>query len=441
MPTALPNLSTLRRNSRFNPLRSLTAQSLTIALEGFEAGDLRNAALMWDAMCKRDDTISSVKAKREKSVSNRDWQILTSDDTPDAEKHKTVLEEFWNNITAVNAYDRNERGGVARLVRQMMEAASFRYAAHHIVWKPSRGKLTAEFEYVPLWFFENHTGELRFIQDGLGYEGTAMDAAEWVVTCGDGVMIAGSIAYFAKRLSLTDWLTFSEKFGMPGVLGRTNQGKDTDAGAAMASAVESFSNDWAAVIYGDDGTVKDPIQLITASGSSSTLPFPELIERLDRKLAALYRGADLSSMSAGQGAGDGASLQGDESDILEADDARMVSESIQRIERQVIEWHFGRGVQPLAYFQIILPQREDMKLKLDAVKQLHAMNVPLGIADLRETFGIATPASGEETTQPPPAKQQPAAGNPEPGTAPPDVVQTNAHAWELALTDFIASHA
>ncbi|WP_075088572.1 phage portal protein family protein [Verrucomicrobium spinosum] len=63
--------------------------------------------------------------------------------------------------------------------------------------------------------------------------------------------------------------------------------------------MESFGNDWSAVIYGDDGSGK--IELVEAKANNSTLPFPSLIERADRKIAALYRGADLSTMSAGSG--------------------------------------------------------------------------------------------------------------------------------------------
>lgn len=393
MPDILPNLESTRRRSRLAPLRSLTAQRLVSALDAFEAGDLREAAILWTAMAQRDDMISAVKAKREKAVANRDWQILTSEETPAATAHKERLEWFWNNVTAVNAFDRNEKGGVARLIRQMMEATSFAYAAHHIQWSPTGEGLTATFEYVPLWFFENRSGELRFIKDGMAYTGEDLAPGEWMVTCGDGVMKAASLCYFGKREGLTDWLIYNSKFGIPGVLGRTNQGEDTDGGRAMADAVAAFSNDWEAVIYGDDSSGK--IEIVSAGGGNS-LPFPELIDRVDRRIAALYRGADLSTSSAGAGSGQGASIQGGESDLIESDDARMISETLQGVERRVIEYYFGAGVKPLAYFQVILPEAQDLKMKMDAVKLLHELKVPLSVPDLRETFGVAEPGDGEQ---------------------------------------------
>lgn len=386
--------STHHRRLRFNPLRSLTGQSLATALDGFEAGDLRAAALLWQSMWGRDDILSVVKPKREKAVSRRDWTVLTSDDSGAAKAHAKTLTDFWNGITAVNAYDRNERGGMSRLIRQMMESASYKYAAHHIAWKPMAGKLTATFEYVPLWFFENRTGELRFVSDGMGYAGVEMPRNEWMVTVGDGLMIAASIGYFAKRSALADWITFSQDFGQPKVVGRTGQSADSPGGEAMADAVAQFGNDWRTVIFGDDGSGK--IELLTVNGSASLLPMPALIERVDRRMTALYRGADLSTMSSSQGQGTGASVQEGETDIIEFDDALTISETLNEVERQVIAWHYGANVTPRAYIRLLVPQREDMKLLLESINTLVRLGAPFAVSEVLERFGWSQPKAGVE---------------------------------------------
>src|SRR6185295_17625048 len=99
-------------------------------------------------------------------------------------------------------------------------------------------------------------------------------------------------------------------------------------------------------------------ELIEAKANASTLPFPALIERADRKIAALFRGADLSSMSSNSGEGTGASLQKDEEEILDRDDASIISETLNEVERIVIAWHFGAGTEPLAGIKIIVPKAE-----------------------------------------------------------------------------------
>jgi phage gp29-like protein len=90
------------------------------------------------------------------------------------------------------------------------------------------------------------------------------------------------------------------------------------------------------------------------------MPMPAVIERVDRRMAALYRGADLSSMSSGPaGEGTGASLQEKETDILRRDDAETIAETLEEISRLVIEWYFGNGVEPLARVELVVPVSED----------------------------------------------------------------------------------
>ena len=70
--------------------------------------------------------------------------------------------------------EQDVRGGFRLLVEQMMGAQGDRYACHEIVWQPTidaitgEPRLTAEFNFVPPWFFEATTGRLRFIQHYFG---------------------------------------------------------------------------------------------------------------------------------------------------------------------------------------------------------------------------------------------------------------------------------
>jgi phage gp29-like protein len=384
------------RQQKYNPMRTLKPATLTRALEAFAIGYLREGAILFEEIADRDDTLKSVKPKREKEVSQLDKQVVALPGSgPAGDEQREVLEDFWNNVRATNAYDRNERGGFRRLVKQMMSAVSYRYAPHHIVWRPSNGNLYATFEFVPLWLFENRTGSLRYLRDPFSQEGDVLDPSEWMVTYGDGLMIACSIGFLAKRSAFNDWLIFSEKFSVPGVLGRTSSGKDTPEGQAMRAAVESFGHDWTGVIYGDDGTHDKPIEIIQAAGNPSGMPMPAVVERVDRKFAALYRGADLSTMSAGGGEGTGASLQGDEKKILLADDAETINETLADISRIVLEWHYGRGVRILAKVQLMVPSDEDEKFYLESVKVVKEMGVRISKDAVLERLGIQEADDGE----------------------------------------------
>jgi hypothetical protein len=290
----------------------------------------------------------------------------------------------------VNAYDRNQKGGFRRIVKQMMTAVSFRYAAHHLVWHVKNGKLRATFEFIPLWLFENRTGTLRYLESPWAQESKLLEDGEWMVTTGDGLMIACSIGWSAKRNAFNDWLIFSDKFSVLGTLGRTSAAKDSDEGRAMHEAVKSFGHDWVGVIYGDDGTHDKPIEIIQASGNPSGMPMPAVVERVDRKFAALYRGADLSTMSAGSGEGSGASLQEKEGDILLADDAETINETLEEVSRRVIEWHFGHGIKPLARVELIVPKREDTATLVSDAVLLADRGAKVSIAALMDRVSLQT---------------------------------------------------
>lgn len=381
----------LLRQNKHNPLPHLTPQMLARVLDAFEHGYLREAVLLWEKIAERDDVIASVKPKREKDVSQLDMQVVTLPDSgEDGERHKAILEKFWRSARAVNAYDRNEKGGFRRLVKQMMTAVSFRYAVHHIIWDPRPdGELRATFEFVPLWCFENRSGTLRYLESPHATEGRQLNDGEWMVTVGDGLMIACSIGYLAKRSTFNDWLIFSEKFSVPGVLGRTSAKQGTPEAEAMREAVESFGHDWVALITDDDGTHAEPIKLVQAQGSPQGMPMPAVIERVDRKFAALYRGADLSSMSSGSTSeGTGASLQEKETDILRRDDAETIAETLAEVSRWVIEWHEGSGVEPLARVELLVPVQEDGSKVLAAATAIADRGAKVSASALMDRLSI-----------------------------------------------------
>ena len=406
--TSAEALRTVRQN-KWNPLRSLSPDMLSRLLEQFDHGYLMETVLLWEKIAERDDVIASVKPKREKDVSQLDMQVVAADAGDAAAAHKEVLEDFWKNVRCVNSYDRNERGGFRRLVKQMMTAVSYRYAAHHIVWEPrADGTLRAAFEFVPLWMFENRTGSLRYLPSPASQSGEILTDGEWMVTVGDGLMISCCIGYLAKRSAFNDWLIFSEKFSVPGVLGRTTGKKGSPEAEAMRAAVESFGHDWVAVVYGDDGAHADPIKLVQAQGNPSAMPMPAVIERVDRKFAALYRGADLSSMSSGAGQGTGASLQGDETDILRRDDAEMIAETLEAVSRQVIQWHFGHGTDPLARVELVVPVQEDSEKVIRSGLALAAAGASVSVSALMSRAGI--PAAKDDSDRlgtPPPSPTSP----------------------------------
>jgi phage gp29-like protein len=399
----------LAKQSRFSPIRTLTPELLAQHLDAFAVGHLQSFALDAQAVKKRDDVISVALPKREKAVSRRGYVIQINDGIEQgskeyarAQQHQEALNYFYGNLTAVSIMDQDERGGFRRLARQMMEAVGYRYAVHEIVWQPrmveGKARMTATFNYVPLQFFENTTGKLRFLKSlFVGTTGEEMLADQWIVTVGDGIMEPLTVAWMFKQLALKDWVAFTELLGTPIRIGKTNATPESAAWTALEEAVESIGHDFGAVI--SEGS---SIDFIDGGKGQGAITFEPLTDRLDRAMARICRGADLSTISAGQGSGQGASLQGDESDLLEQDDAAMISETLLGVSRIVIRELFGEE-EPLAYLEVPVPKKKNNEDTRKNIELLTARGVPVSQEWVRAELSVPAPAKGEAVLQAPAA--------------------------------------
>jgi hypothetical protein len=374
-------------------------------LDAFNGGYLREAAAIWDLLEERDDLIRAVVSKRKKSVARQGYTVLLNEDLLPAQKaeareHAGALEFFYRNLECENAIDSCEKGGFKLLIRQMMDAVGKRFAVHEIVWRklevadrgmPGAGgkRLSATFRFVPLGFFENTTGRLRFLDNATAREGKELEEGAWLVTVGEGLMAATSTAWMLKHMSLNDWLIYSERNGKPVIRGISSAAEDSPEWERMEQAVE-------AVMMGTPvvhGTADDIKVIDLAAGGQ--IPFPELVERMDRMIAILWRGADLSTLSRDRGYG--ASLQEKETCALEEDDAEMLTETLNRyVDAWVIRYLFGEEVKPLARVKVLSSPRECTATDLQVDEFLLRHGAPLSLESTLNRYGRVLPKRGEE---------------------------------------------
>lgn len=381
---------------RINPIRGLTPERLSSYLDSFDLGHLRYAARVWQKIKDRDDTVKAVSEKRELAASLLNWEILPVDDTPEAETHKAALEDFYNNLVTTHALDTNQRGGVSTLIKQMMQAVGHKYAVHEIVWAPQSTGLSAEFRFVPLEYFENTAGRLRFLpREYSSTNGEELEEGGWMVTTGPGLMEATSVAYLFKQLPLKSWLVLCEKFAVPYLHGETPAAYGSTEWNAFRDALAAFANDGALVT--SPGGKITPIQI-----SGQSLPQEQLIDRMDRAISRLWRGNDLGTMSR-EGDATGSNPQESETDILEAADALIISETLQHyVDRWVCRYRFGTD-EPKAYFRLQPTVRENQELQLKIDDYLIKWGVGRGKNDLREKYGRPEPDPSDELATAPAA--------------------------------------
>ncbi len=398
---------------RFNPLATLTAQSLSAALDAFGSGALMAAARLWQEIAVRDETVAAVKAKREESVVQREWTVVPLDESGDAQDQAAALEHFYRHLRTAHALNRHAAGGFPLLAAQMMDAVSFAYAAHHLIWHPDAAcpvtlpsgrivpSLSATFEYVPLEFFEARTGELRFLGLNLGFNGEPLALGQWMITTGPGLMRAASILHYYKRLAQHDLINFSEKFGTPGLVVHTTAAKDTPEGQSASALARSLAGNYRGVQY---NAPENKIEVVWPEGGTGggDLPMTGIIEDCKRGLATLYMGADLSTLSrAGQSVG--ASLQGEDRARRERSDCARIEETLNAaIDPVVLRWFFGPDAPILAKFTLAAPINEDRTLLGNLVQQLVNMGARVPIAAVARRLNVPLARGADETVFQPP---------------------------------------
>ncbi len=404
-----PGRVTLSVRMRNNPIRGLDFERFVKYLDDWRLGFFRNAGMTWEMMERRDYQLQVVRPKRMKSVARHGYDILIRDDVPDGQKdlaqqQKDFLSQFYGNCSATTAINPDEEGGFSLLVRQMMDAVGKFYAVHEIIWQPlADGTLTAKFIFCPIYWFEGTRGKLRFLPSEFQVYGIDMQPGDWLVTCGDGIMEACSIVYLMKALVLKSNLAFLDKFGQPGIHGETDAAKGTADWDNFVEAISDFGEEWATVT--NRGAKINLIET-KANGDAG---YQKIIDLFDRSITQLWRGGDLGTKSSQHGAG--ASLQEDESEILETDDCKMIEETLElKVSKYALAWKFGQDAPVLAYIKLRTTPRRDIQDDLAVDEFLSTFKdkngkTLLGVQTTLERYSRPLPKPDEDTLEPgtPPA--------------------------------------
>jgi hypothetical protein len=275
-----------------------------------------------------------------------------------------------------------------------------RYSVHEIVWQPGAADLTAQFRHVPLWYFEHTTPRLRYLASDSALYGTDLEPGGWMVTRGDGLLIPSSVLYMFKSLPKKDLLNYCQRYAIPGLHGTTSASKGSDEWNALRDALKSFGQDWSLIT--NEGAKIDKLD-VSASGE---LPHPKLIEECNRAMSILWRGADLSTMSAG-GDSSGASVQGEETDLLQDDDCSIIEDTLQRaFVPHLIRYATG-DTEVYVEIRLQRPQRLDSAKELAVDQFLIGAGIPVGQAALLERYGRGVISSDDTPAERPAAPISP----------------------------------
>lgn len=382
--------TTLEQMTKFNALMRSDPEDIIRAIDEFNCGYLAPMARLIGEYEQRDDKMRVASIKMASAVSRCGWSVRPKkgfEDDADAARQVEVLERFWSTVRVTDAFKRNERGGLALLKEQMMSAQSYGFAVHDLSWKPlANGEIEATFTSVPLWKFENRTGELRYIPQAGGWDGVEMKRGEWMVSTGDGIGIAAAICACMKRLGLTNWLVFTDRCVLPLIHGKTGAAYGSEQWNNLQKAIKNINR--LARVVTDSSTDINAIQM---DGGKQN-PFGPLIDWCDRAIVTLYRGGDLGTISRPDAVGGLGQL--DEVDALEQRSCVRISETLnEQVSSFVIDYVLNQELKAEIVVEPV--SKPDVKQDMEIDNHLAKYGVKLSKTDALARYGRAEAAEDD----------------------------------------------
>jgi filamentous hemagglutinin len=397
---------------RYSPMPKLSMDLLASELNAFRIGELRTVGKTWEVMMERDGELAINSEKRKADSACLEWQI-SSDGSPDGDKHAAALQYFYNNLSATKALDQDATGGVDELVFQTLSAVDFYYSAHEMLMRvdnPAAKEVTAEFRHTPLWFFEARRGYLGYLKHIFDMYGQPCIAGEWLTAVNTGWLRQLTMPYCAKWNSMSDWLIFCRRYGSGFLEAISNATKDSQEWNDAAAALLTLSNE-GTVLHNRDVEFK-----FVEQASRTQLPYQPVVELVDRLYAKCYRGVDLATGSRDGGAAPGgghgarnpvgASVQKEESGILLVRDAKWITGVFNdRIDRPIIRYLFNE--EPRAWFALLPPLDDTSSEDLQSLQTLVPMGLRVALTEVYKRFRWSVPGEGEPCLESPKSNGHP----------------------------------
>lgn len=315
-----------------------------------------------------------------------------------------------------------KRCNMPALLWHLMEALGYGWSAANVAWSyDATGGLVvpSHFLLAPHRRFlisESGMGELMFRTEENQWPGETLYRGEWLVARRPHrlVMRAGlfrTTSWWAlfKRLSITDWIVFAEKFGIPITLGYYEERASPESRAALLQAITDIGSDGQAILSNLTKIVIE--SAMTRSGDVSSL-HPAVASRCDAEISKVVTGATLNVESGGPGSfALGKVHEGRANSLVFADALWLQGVFASDVVAPFLE--YNPQFQGAELPRLVVRVRPEMSPET-AVKvygKLQAMGVQLEREQMLEEFGLRHPET-DDVLEPLYAAQQPTPPNP-----------------------------
>ena len=322
----------------------------------------------------KDGHLGSVRRKRRRAVSSKSWSLQSGKGNYD--KAKLVETQLWNM-------------GLRDPIREIMRAIDFGYQVTEVIWESVNGVLlpVALKDRRQELFKFSKSGDLIFAKE----KDRDIPPYKFLLTrndptCdnpyGEATLSECFWPLAFKKGGLKFWVLFSEKFGLPKVVGKTPGSTTEQERAKFLRMLYGLVRDAAAVINDNSS-----IELLEYK-TSGTLPYESLVRWADREMSKAYLGETLTTEQTDSG---GTRALGEVHNEVRLetidDDLTMIESTFNTLIKWIWELNWPQDAE-IPWLQFARPK--DMQSgELDRDKKLYDLGVRFSEKHFIDLYGVS----------------------------------------------------
>lgn len=390
---ARPLPSVDRTSSR--PGIGLKPQDVLWRLRMAEGGSPAQQCDMFEDVLENDGHLRGQYLSRMRSVAQRPVMLQAGADDSGSVAAAEILGA------------RLRRINLSELLWAMMDAIFMSYSATEIDWQYDP-KLDL---VLPNWFmvqapqrfrFDDHDRPRLRTESG-EWPGELLRPAKWVFAHQPGRQVVRTglmrtCVWWAvfKRLSVTDWITFANMFGIPLVMGKYEETASEESRRALEQAVVDIGTDGAAVL-------SEATRIVIESGAvrsgDLTSLHPAIVNMCNAEMSKVVTGATLNVETGGPGSFALGQVHQQRSNSLSFSDAEWVQELFYRFVTQpFVDFNPGLGAREAPRLVIQVQPDMDPKTQLECADiALNKLGMLLNADQLYTRSGFIRPTSAANT--------------------------------------------
>ena len=288
---------------------------------------------------------------RKAGVQSLEWEINRG---VDKDKNAEIIENVLKKLD------------IHKLISDILDSTSFGFQPLEIIWKKSENgyilpeKISAK---PPEWFLFDNDNILKF-RTKENYYGEPLPDKKFLLAqnnptyenpYGERTLSRVFWSVTFKKGGLKFWAVFTEKYGMPHLIGKHPRGASKDETDSLADMLEDMIQDAIAVIPDDSS-----VEIQEANKTSSAEIYDKLIDKMNAEISKAILGQTLTTEVGSMGSYAAANTHMQVRKDIIASDQKLVESVINKLIRWIYEINFPNAEIPV--FSMYEEEEVDLNL-------------------------------------------------------------------------------